>query len=92
MFESLQPIQIFNAVTNILSMILTVPVLITVITYKKRAQRKYDDLDKHLDKILLLTNELYQSDVKEKANLLDQETISVRPTTAKVRKKTLSRV
>lgn len=94
MFENLQPIQIFNAFTNIFSMLLMFPVLFTILTYKRRAQRKYEELERHLDKILLLTNELYQSDIKEKekAIILDQEPTVVGPATKEIRTKITSRV
>lgn len=72
MFYGLQPIQIFNAIVNALSMFLILPVLISILNYKRRTQKRFDQIERHLDNILLLSHELYQSDVKEKGN--DQDT------------------
>lgn len=91
MFENLQPIQIFNAVVNVLSVVVMFPVLFSIMSYKKRAKERFDQIEKELDHILLLSHELYQSDVKEKANpVLDQEITTVRPTAETPRTKTIS--
>lgn len=91
MFEHLQPIQIFNAVVNILSVIVMFPVLFSIMSYKRRAKERFDQIEKELDHILLLSHELYQSDVKEKAKpVLDQEITTVRPTAETPRTKTIS--
>lgn len=91
MFDQLQPIQIFNAVVNAISMVVMIPILISILNYKKRAQEKFNTIEKDLDHILLLSHELYQSDVKEKANpLLDQEINTVRPTEETLRTKAIS--
>lgn len=93
MLENLQPIQIFNSVVNTISVIVMIPVLFSILNYKRRNKERFDQIEKELDHILLLSHELYQSDVKEKANpLLDQEITPLRPTAETPRTKIISRV
>lgn len=77
MFNDLQPIQVFNAVVNLLSVLVMFPLLFSIWRYKQRNRQRFDHIEKRLDHILLLSNELYQSDVKEKSN--DQELPSIIP-------------
>lgn len=68
MFENLQPIQIFNAAVNLASVIVMLPILISILNYKRRTKQRFDEIETNLDHILLLAHELYQSDVKDKGN------------------------
>lgn len=66
MFEHLTQIQTFVLITNSIE-IIALPVLYYVVyTSRKRAYKKYNEIGKQLDHILLLSHELYQTEVKEK--------------------------
>ena len=73
MLENLQPIQVFNAVVNTLSMAVVVPFLISIWQYKRRAKERFDQIERDLDRILLLAHELYQTDIKDRKKLLARE-------------------
>lgn len=66
MLNDLQPIQIFNAATNFLSLVGLGIMTYIVWGYKQRVKQRYDDINKQLDHILLLSHEVYQTEVKDK--------------------------
>lgn len=73
MFHDLQPIQVFNAITNLMGLFIVVPLIIFLINMKRRLVKRFDYIETHLDNILLLANEVYQSDKEKKVVVLDQK-------------------
>lgn len=58
--------QIINITLNIITLFGIGVITSVVWGYKRRVKERYDTINKSLDHILLLSNELYQSDVKDK--------------------------
>lgn len=73
LFEDLQPIQVFNGITNILGIVLFIPLLYWGSKKVSEVRLRYREIEKRLDQILLLSHEVYQSEVKEKNTSLDQK-------------------
>ncbi len=68
---SSEAIQTLNLIVNGIGVFILLPILVSVWNYKRRNTDRFDHIERRLDNILLLTNELYQSDKKEVG--LDQE-------------------
>lgn len=66
MLQDLQPVQIFNAITNIMGIALFAPVVWWIGSRLKKLRDRYTKIESRLDQILLLTHELYQSEIKDK--------------------------
>lgn len=73
LFDDLQPIQVFNGITNILGIALFIPLLYWGSKKVNEVRLRYREIEKRLDQILLLSHEVYQSEVKEKNTSLDQK-------------------
>ena len=68
------PIQVINTIFNLFSVINVIIMTSIVWGYKRRVKQRYDEINKRLGHILLLlSNEVYQSEVKGKTSATSQE-------------------
>jgi len=81
LFDNATPIQVFNTIINIVSIFGFIIVLSVVWGYKRRVKERYEEINKHLENILLLTHEVYQSDkdLKQKVIVLDPKDLAPIP-------------
>lgn len=65
--DHVSAIQLVNTVLNLIG-VLGLALLATVIwDYRKKQRQRYDFINKRLDHILVLSHEVYETEVKEKA-------------------------
>ncbi len=63
---NLTPIQTFLAITNFIELACLPVLFYVVLDYRQRVRGKYERIEKQLDHILLLSSELYQTEIKDK--------------------------
>lgn len=66
-------LQNLNLILNMLTLMGVGAMVSIVWGYKRRVKERYDDINKRLDHILLLSNELYQSDKDAKRDSLEDQ-------------------
>lgn len=73
-------LQVFNTITNLLGLLLFIPMTIFISRKIEKTRNRYNEIETRLDQLLLLSHEVYQTEVKEKRpTLVEKETPRTRP-------------
>lgn len=90
--DHISTIQAINTVLNLFGVMGLMILTVIIWKYRKKQRERYDLINKRLDHILVLSNEVYQTEVKDRKKLLDREAEATQIISGKTSPKNNSRV
>lgn len=90
--DHISTIQAINTVLNLFGVMGLMILTVIIWKYRKKQRERYDLINKRLDHILVLSNEVYQTEVKDRKKLLDREAEATQIISGKTGPKNNSRV